>query len=208
MRKPAYGICTLLQMLIGMSVSTTGMAEDDATASPDTNTKLPTVEVLGSPIIESNTVDSFASLSTIVTDTQVRDLNALDLSSALRRTPGVTISRFNPVGSFGGEEGGSVNIRGMGASRPGSEIKTYVDGVPLYMGVWNHPLLDLLPINGMERITVYKGPQPQLYGNTFAAIDLMPKQTSTPGLNANGRLAGGSFASFIEQADVVGGSGP
>ena len=67
-------------------------------------------------------------------------------------------------------------IRGQGASRPGSEIKTYIDGVPFYMGVWNHPLLDLLPVNGMERISVYKSPQPQSFGNTFGAIDLTPKR--------------------------------
>ena len=44
----------------------------------------------------------------------------------------------------GGDEGGAVYVRGLGASRPGSEIKTYVDGIPFYMGVWNHALLDLL----------------------------------------------------------------
>mgnify|MGYP000308265566 CR=1 FL=1 len=37
----------------------------------------------------------------------------------------------------GGDQGGAVFIRGMGTSRPGSEIKTYVDGVPFYMPVWN-----------------------------------------------------------------------
>lgn len=31
----------------------------------------------------------------------------------------------NPVGSFSGNERGGVYIRGMGASRPRSEIKTY-----------------------------------------------------------------------------------
>ncbi|MCP6082478.1 Plug domain-containing protein, partial [Klebsiella pneumoniae] len=114
---------------------------------------------------------------------------------------GVTVSRFNPVGAFGGAEGGAVYIRGMGASRPGSEIKTYIGGVPFYMPVWNHPLLDLLPIHGMQSITVYKGPQPQRFGNTFAAIDLAPRLAG-PGDNHHGdlQLTGGSFRTVTEQA--------
>ncbi len=165
-------------------------------------TELQRVEVTGTPIIESNRTDAFGSLSTEIGESQVRELNAIDLSSALRRTPGVTVSRFNPVGSFGGDEGGAVYVRGLGASRPGSEIKTYVDGIPFYMGVWNHALLDLLPIGGMERITVYKGPQPQTFGNTFAAIDLTPRRARQDGVAGNLRVSAGSFSTLVEQADV------
>lgn len=161
------------------------------------------VEITGRPIVEANRVDAYGALATDVGEAQVRDLNAIDLSSALRRTPGVAVSRFNPVGSFGGDEGGAVYVRGLGASRPGSEIKTYVDGIPFYMGVWNHTLLDLLPVNGMERISVYKGPQPQVFGNTFAAIDLTPRRARQPGLAGNVRLAAGSFSTFVEQADLA-----
>ncbi|MDZ7581632.1 MAG: iron chelate uptake ABC transporter family permease subunit, partial [Deltaproteobacteria bacterium] len=63
-----------------------------------------------------------------VTISQINDLNAQDLGTALRRTPGVNISRYNPLGSFGGATGGAVFIRGFGSSRPGAEIKTLVDG--------------------------------------------------------------------------------
>ena len=163
-------------------------------------TELPAVVITGKPIVEANRVDAFGSLTTEVTETQLRDLNAVDLSSALRRTPGVAVSRFNPVGSFGGDEGGAVYVRGLGASRPGSEIKTYVDGVPFYMGVWNHPLLDLLPVQGMQTISVYKGPQPQVVGNTFAAIDLVPKRAKKDGLQGDVTLSAGSHSTVVEQA--------
>jgi iron complex outermembrane receptor protein len=170
--------------------------------------ELPDTTVIGSSVIDQNKVDTFGSLTTVVGQEQIRDLNALDLASALRRTPGVTVSRFNPVGSFGGAEGGAVYIRGMGASRPGSEIKTYVDGVPFYMGVWGHPLLDLLPINAMQSISVYKGPQPQKFGNTFAAIDLTPLRAEE-GDNQHGELqvTGGSFRTATDQASLFGRSG-
>lgn len=163
----------------------------------------PRVEITGSPLLETQSSDTFGALSTTVGDTQVRDLNALDLSAALRRSPGVVVSRFNPVGSFGGDEGGAVYVRGLGASRPGSEVKTYVDGIPFYMGVWNHALLDLLPIGGVERITVLKGPQPQRFGNTFAAIDLTPRRARQDGLAADLRLSAGSFSTGVEQATLA-----
>ncbi|MGO3562023.1 TonB-dependent receptor plug domain-containing protein [Pseudomonas helleri] len=190
----------------GVSLSLLG-ATGVAQAEKST-VELPDTTVIGSSVIDQNKVDTFGSLTTVVGQEQIRDLNALDLASALRRTPGVTVSRFNPVGSFGGAEGGAVYIRGMGASRPGSEIKTYVDGVPFYMGVWGHPLLDLLPVNAMQSISVYKGPQPQKFGNTFAAIDLTPLREEE-GDNQHGELqvTGGSFRTATDQASLYGRSG-
>jgi iron complex outermembrane receptor protein len=171
------------------------------------NTSLDEIKVIASPVIDANKVDPFASLTTVVGRDQIEDLNATDLTAALRRTPGVTVSRFNPIGAFGGAEGGAVYIRGMGASRPGSEIKTYVDGVPFYMGVWGHPLVDLLPINAMQSINIYKGPQPQKFGNSFAAIELIPRQAQEENTqHGELKLTAGSFNTFTEQATLYGNS--
>jgi iron complex outermembrane receptor protein len=159
------------------------------------------------PIVDTTVTDAFGSVSAVVSAAQVEQLNAIDLASALRRTPGVTISRFNPVGAFGGEAGGAVFVRGMGASRPGGELKTYVDGVPFYMGIWNHPLLDLLQDSSLEQVRVHKGPQPQLFGNTFSAIDLATRRGRRAGLEGTVRVSAGAFATFIEQADVAGRAG-
>ena len=171
------------------------------------NATLSTVSVTASPIIEDNRIDRFSSFSTVVTETQLRDQNAVDLASALRHTPGVEISRYNPVGSFGGDQGGAVYIRGMGVSRPASEIKTYVDGVPVYMGVWNHPLLDLLPVNGMQSVTINKSPQPQINGNNFASINLETKRATEDGIHGSGRVSAGSFGTVAEQVDLTGRNG-
>ena len=167
---------------------------------------LPEVVVVAKPLIEAIKLDSFAAVSAVISQAQIRDLNAVDIASALRRTPGVQISRFNPVGSFGGGEGGAVFIRGMGVSRPGSEIKTYIDGLPFYMGLWNHPLLDLLPVNGMQSIQVYKSPQPQVNGNNFASVNLQTLNAVADSvqLQGNARISGGSFGTFIEQANIAG----
>ncbi|SFW16133.1 TonB-dependent receptor [Nitrosovibrio sp. Nv17] len=172
--------------------------------APAPGATLPTVDVTANPIIDHVRIDPFSSTSAVVTESQLRDQNAFDLATALRRTPGVQISRYNPVGGFGGDQGGAVYIRGMGVSRPGSEIKTYIDGVPFYMGVWNHPLLDLLPVNGMQSITVHKSPQPQVNGNNFASINLETKRATGDGIQVGGRISGGYYNTFIEQADLVG----
>ena len=166
--------------------------------------QLEEMHVVSSPIIEGNIVDAYGSVSTIVTEDQIKDLNAQDIGTALRRTPGVTISRYNPIGSFGGAEGGGIFIRGMGSSRPGSEIKTFIDGVPMFMGVWNHPLLDLLSVDTASAIEVYKSPQPHIFGNAFASINIVPKKKKTEGFQTNLHLAGGSYDTFIQRAEHAG----
>ena len=166
---------------------------------------LPNVIVTAKPDVAEIEIDRFSSVSAVITDDTIRDLHAADLASALRNTPGTQISRYNPVGSFGGDEGGSIFIRGMGLSRPGSEIKTYIDNVPMYMPIWNHAVLDLLPVNGMKNITIFKSPQPQVTGNNFASINLTTK-TAGPenGVSGNARISYGSYNTVIEQVDMVG----
>lgn len=155
------------------------------------------------PVIDATTADPFGATTTIVSAAQVEALNAVDLASALRRTPGVTISRFNPVGAFGGEAGGAVFVRGTGMSRPGSEIKAYVDDVPFYMGIWGHPLLDLLPVSGLDSVAVHKGPQPQAFGNAFAAIALSTRRARADGVSASLRASGGAFGTVVQQGELA-----
>lgn len=178
-----------------------------AAAHAQQTAPMPGVVVTGSPIIESNNLDAFSGFSTRVTDSQIKDLGALDLAAALRMTPGVQISRYNEVGSYSGDQGGNVYIRGLGASRPGSEIKTYLEGVPVYMGVWNHPLMDLLPLNGVKSVDIYKGPQNQVSGNNFASINLQSKRATQEGTETEVNASVGSFATKILQANMVGRQG-
>ena len=74
--------------------------------------RLDDMQVVASPIIEGNLVDRYAGQKTLVTEEQIDSLNAQDMTAALRKTPGVNISRYNPVGAFGGGEGGAVFITG------------------------------------------------------------------------------------------------
>lgn len=159
------------------------------------------VEVVGvtPSVVQETIVDPLASSVTIITSEQIENLKAQDLPSALRRAPGVVISRHNPVGSFGGGEGGSVFLHGMGISRPGAEIQILVDGAPKAVGVWTHPLMDVLNVDIMERIEVYKGAQPVLFGHSaFGAISITSKSVKEEAPLTSLELAGGSYRSAIE----------
>ena len=70
--------------------------------------------MVASPIIQGNQLDRYASQKTTVSEEQIQDLNAQDVASALRKTPGINISRYNPIGSFGGAAGGAIFIRDQG----------------------------------------------------------------------------------------------
>ncbi len=65
------------------------------------------VTVRDTPIIEGSDRPA-GHLVTTVSEQQIDDLYAQDLTSALRRVPGVVISRYNPIGAFGGGDGGAV----------------------------------------------------------------------------------------------------
>lgn len=141
------------------------------------------VKVVAPPIVEGDRVTPFATQVSSVSARQVDDLSAGDLAGALRRMPGVTISRYNLVGGYGGGDGGAIYVRGQGSGRPGAEIGTMIDGIPRFVGVWTHPLLDTLSTDMAERIDVYKSAQPVLLGTmAFAGVNLLPKAAPQEGM--------------------------
>lgn len=170
-----------------------------APAAQEAPVVLEEVVVTAKPVVSGGRKDPYGNPVAVVTEKQMEDLNAQDLPSALRRVPGVIISRQNPVGAFGGAEGGAVYIRGMGSSRPGAEIQTAVDGIPKAVGVWAHPLLDTLSIDPAEKIEIYKGAQPVLFGNSsFGVVNVVSKRREKEGFSTRLRAAGGSYGTFSE----------
>ena len=179
-----------------------------AAADTDSVTPLPEVDVTGTPIIDGNRLTPLAGEVTAVTQDQITELNAQDLQSALRETPGVVVTHYDPVGSFGGGQGGAVFIRGMGASRPGAEIQLSIDGIANYNSLWTHPLLDMLSVDVAQSINVYKGAQPVLYGNmAFGVVDVATKHQTDPGFTTSLQTAYGSYGTFAEVAEQGGKAG-
>jgi iron complex outermembrane receptor protein len=172
--------------------------EPAATATADRAVFRGTLTVEDRPIVDDTRLDPFASLVTTVAEQQIDDLHAQDLSSALRRVPGVVISRYNPVGAFGGADGGAFFIRGHGSGRPGGEVTMLTDGVPRVVGIWTHPLVDVGAIDGVQAIDIYRSAQPVLLGNmAFAAVDMASKRRTETG--SGGRFVGslGTFDTLV-----------
>ena len=167
------------------------------------------VSVTARPVVEEVRREPLAGAVTSVGARQIEDLNAGDPAAALRRVPGLVVSRYNVVGSYGGGDGGGVFARGMGAGRPGAELSFAVDGVVKTAGVWTHPLLDALPIDAAGRIDVYKGAQPVLFGNmAFATIDLVTKRRAEEGFGGRATAAYGAFATSTLSVEASGRTGP
>ena len=178
-----------------------------AATDEGTNTNLTAdirIEVSASPITESERVKKDGANSVIIGQDQLERLSATDLPTALRQVPGVTISRYNPVGAYGGAQGGSVYIRGTGTARPGGEIKIYTDGVPRESGVWSHPLMDIVPIDFADQITVAKNPQPQNYPGTFGAVNIETKRRYEEGHEGEIDLAYGRFNTLLMSGSAGG----
>jgi len=197
-------------MAVALALSIMMLAAFQATAQDNEADKregeeveLPEIQVVAPPIVQSTETDKYGQQKTNVDEKQIENLNAGDLSSALRRTPGVTISRYNMVGAFGGADGGAVYIRGMGSGRPGAEISIMFDGVPKANSVWTHPLLDTVSTDVAERIVVYKSPQPAFYGNmSHGVINLVPKSMSREGKIYRIKAGGGTYGTWFESTEA------
>lgn len=177
------------------------------TGADDTQSQdpLPVVEevvVTAHPIIEGSVLTPLADKVTVVSGRQIDDLNAQDLTSALRRVPGLSISRYNLIGNYGGADGGSVFIRGQGSGRPGAEIGMLVDGVPRFVGIWTHPLMDVMSLDIADRIEVYKSAQPVMFGNmSFGAVNMVTKRMRHDGFTGRYRSSGGSYGTMVQELE-------
>ncbi|NLA74579.1 MAG: TonB-dependent receptor plug domain-containing protein [Deltaproteobacteria bacterium] len=164
--------------------------------------ELDEITVTAPAIISGNRVDRLGSQVTHVSREQIEDLNAMDITSALRRVPGVVISRHNQVGSFGGGEGGAIFIRGKGSSRPGAEIQTLIDGIPKFVSVWTHPIMDVLNVDIVDQIDIYKGAQPVLFGNmAFGVVNIRTKRMKDPGFYTGIKSGYGSNRTFMSSVE-------
>lgn len=159
--------------------------------------ELPTVTVVATPITQEEAVAKDGADTTTLSRSQLAQLNAQDLQTALRQVPGVTISRYAPIGSYGGAQGGSVYIRGMGTARPGGEVRMYTDGVPRGSGMWSHPLMDSMPIDFAESVSVQKSPHPARYSDTFGAVDIETRRRREQGYEGEVDLAYGRHNTFL-----------
>jgi len=192
-----------LSVLTGSAQTASNQVAETAVSVSNTVTGVEIV-VTASPITDFERVTKDGANSAVVGRQQIERLSATDLPTALRQVPGVSISRYSPVGAYGGAQGGSVYVRGAGTARPGGEVKIYTDGVPRESGVWSHPLMDIVPIDFAESVTVAKNPQPQNYPGTFGAVNIETKRRYDQGHEGEMAVTYGRFNTLISSASVGG----
>lgn len=160
------------------------------------------VTVVARPIINGTTITRYGDRKEIVSSRQIDDLNAQDLATSLYRVPGVVMSRHNFIGAYGGGDGGAIFIRGHGASRPGQEIGTLIDGIPKFSGIWTHSLIDMLPVDMAGELEIYKSAQPALFGNmSFGVVNIIPKIIKNSGSEGRILTEYGAFNTSILRAE-------
>ena len=167
-----------------------------AVAAPVT-TNLAPIVVTASPIAKEERFTADGAEVVRVGMEQTANLPAQDLPTALRHVPGVSISRYAPVGSYGGAQGGSVYVRGTGESRPGSSLTVFQDDVPAVGSFFNHPIMDLNPIDFADSIEVVKSPRPRSVPNAFSAVNLSTWRQSDEGFSGEVDTAYGRFNTLV-----------
>ena len=155
------------------------------------------ITVTASPIAETERFAADGAEVVTVGADQLARLSAQDLPTALRSVPGVSISRYSPVGAYGGSQGGSVYVRGTGESRPGGSLAIFQDGAPAMGNFFSHPLMDLNPVDFCDRIEIVKSPRPRTTPNAFSAIEMTTWRQREDGWSGETDLAYGRFNTAI-----------
>lgn len=180
-------------------------------AVPQESTDLPVFSetiTVTEPIVKATEVDTFSSMVMVVGRSQLEDQNATDFAGALRNLTGVTLSRYGMVGSYGGGDGGAVFIRGQGSGRPGAEVQMQFDGIPRFVGVWTHPVLDTMNPDRAGTLEVYKSPEPVHFGSmAFGAVNLVPYQRAWEGFEATLSSQRGTHGTWRNAVEASGREG-
>jgi len=112
-----------------------------------------------------------------------------DLTAVLSQLVGVRVTQYGGLGSFA-----TVSIRGSSSS----QVRTFLDGMPIddpYLGVTN---LSDLPLGGVERVEVYRGfSPPQLGGSAIGgAVQLVTRDDGARDALLSAAQASASAGSF------------
>lgn len=121
-----------------------------------------------------------------------------DLTAVLSQLVGVRVTQYGGLGSFA-----TVSIRGSSSS----QVRTFLDGMPIddpYLGVTN--MADL-PLGGVERVEVYRGfSPPQLGGSAIGgAVQLVTRDDGGRDAlvsAAEASLAAGSYDTRRDNASL------
>ena len=167
-----FAVCALVVAALAPSVC----AEPaDSTTSPLDTVYTVAPIVIDAPRVPLHVDDVFLRSGFVaVLDMGERRGRVEDLSTVLAQTVGVRVRQYGGLGSFA-----TVSIRGSSSN----QVDVYLDGVPLadaYTGVTN---IGDLPLDGLERIEVYRGFTPPQLGSSSigGAVNLVAASPDSAG---------------------------
>ncbi|MTI44270.1 vitamin B12 transporter [Roseibium hamelinense] len=136
--------------------------------------------------------------STVVTSHELETSQVRYVADALRRVPGVAVSRSGSVGGFT-----QIRIRGSEANH----VLVLIDGVEVAGTSSGEFDFGTLQVADIDRIEVIRGPQSALYGSNAAAgvIQIITKGGIRNGYRVTGRSEVGSDKSVLGNVLVQGG---
>jgi len=123
-----------------------------------------------------------------------------DLGALLLEVPGTNVTRQGGLGALT-----TVSLRG---SNP-DEVRVYLDGVPLNQAVGGAVDLSTLPLGDVDRVEVYRGSTPIMFGESALGGVIAVTTRAPDGTTwAAGRTGAGSFRTFSGDAMGGGALGP
>jgi iron complex outermembrane receptor protein len=119
-----------------------------------------------------------------------------DLPAILSQLVGVRVTQYGGMGSFA-----TVSVRGSSSS----QVRTFLDGVPIddpYLGVTN--IADL-PLGGVDRVEVYRGFSPPSLGGAAmgGAVQLVTRMDGTHDALLSGVQGSASAGSFDSRREAI-----
>ena len=188
-------------LLFAFVTVTWALAEEPQKGKKEEKAILEEITVTGAPYTNPVTpVDTrYGTRYNLVTEEQIKEQNALDFQSTLRDVPGVMFQSKNIVGS---QTSHSLYIRGRGSSHPSADFSILFDGAPRFGALFGQVLGDGIPVSAIERIEIYKSPQPSQFGSGYASINILPKYLRKEGQEAVFNASAGSYSTVDEDFSV------
>ncbi len=168
MRTPAWCVRAILAVLAVFSAS---RAQEDTATAADTSATAPVNQldrmVVSATRTQRRLSDVPVSVS-VIGRLEIEALAARNVDDLLLSEPGVSVKRIVGMG-----EGypADVIIRGVPGAYAANRLLVLVDGIPTNVASAPFMILNLIPMEAVERVELVRGPFSSLYGaNAFSGV--------------------------------------
>lgn len=144
--------------------------------------------------------------TTILTDKDVQDSTKTDLIGVINENVPSFYTGSRGIMGYGVAQSGSalMTIRGMGLSSwgPTTGFPIFFNGIDTSATVWSHSVADIFSMKNIERIEVFHGPQPVLFGSMAmaGAINVVTRRQEQEGFHT---MLSASYGTYNSTDDYI-----